>query len=212
MSRLLGYFARGLLVLVPITLTIYILVFVVRTLDDLLTTLLPRLGHTIPGLGVIMTVALTTGVGILFSNVIGRQLYRLLDQLFAHVPLVKLLYTSIRDLVGSFVGGKQNFGQAGSVRIAPGSETRLLGFVTRQDLSALSLPDHVAVYVPQAYNIGGQVLAVHRAQIEPIAASSTELLTFMMSGGASGFMAKRDSAAALRTAPPTPSQTPPPVA
>lgn len=179
MSRLLGYFARGCLLLVPIFLTVYILYFVVSTLDNLL-------GVSIPGLGIVITLALTTGAGFLFSNVIGRQIYWLLDQLFARVPLVKLLYGSIRDLVSAFVGGKKNFGRAVSVRLTPGSETRLLGFLTREDLNKLTLPEHVAVYVPQAYNIGGQVLIVPRAQIELLEVSSPDLLTFMMSGGASG--------------------------
>lgn len=179
MGRLLGYFARGCLLLVPVGLTLYILYFIVSTLDQFL-------GVPIPGLGLVLTLGLITAAGFLFSNVIGRQIYWLIDQLFARLPFIKLLYTSLRDLVNAFFGEKKNFGQPVSLRLSPESEVRLFGFLTRPELPALSLPTHVAVYVPQAYNIGGQVLIVPREQVEPLDLPATELLTFMMSGGASG--------------------------
>jgi len=180
MSRILGYFARGCLVLVPTLLTLYILYALVTKLDELL-------GVSIPGLGVVLTLALTTAVGLLFSNVVGRKVSSLIDRLFARLPLVKLLYTSIRDLLNAFLGEERRFGRAVSFRLSTDSETRLFGFLTRDDLGMFALTDHVAVYVPQAYNIGGQVLAVPRALVQQLEASPTELLTFMVSGGASGF-------------------------
>lgn len=180
MSRILGYFARGCLVLVPTLLTLYILYALVTKLDALL-------GVSIPGLGVVLTLALTTVVGLLFSNVVGRKVSSLIDRLFARLPLVKLLYTSIRDLLNAFLGEERRFGRAVSFRLSADSETRLFGFLTRDDLGMFALTDHVAVYVPQAYNIGGQVLAVPRALVQQLEASPTELLTFMVSGGASGF-------------------------
>jgi len=180
MSRILGYFARGCLVLVPTLLTLYILYALVTKLDELL-------GVSIPGLGVVLTLALTTAVGLLFSNVVGRKVSSLIDRLFARLPLVKLLYTSIRDLLNAFLGEERRFGRAVSFRLSTDSETRLFGFLTRDDLDMFALTDHVAVYVPQAYNIGGQVLAVPRALVQQLEASPTELLTFMVSGGASGF-------------------------
>lgn len=200
MSRLLGYFARGCLAIVPVAATIYILYVVVTALDALL-------GVSIPGLGIVVAVALITGVGFLVSNVIGRQVYWLADRTFARLPLVKLLYTSIRDLVSAFVGKKKSFGQPVAVRLTPNARFRLLGFMTRPDLalpmgagpattaheevdgstSAPTEPEYVAVYVPQAYNIGGQVLVVPADAVEPLETSSTELLTFMLSGGAAGF-------------------------
>lgn len=178
MSRILGYFARGCLALIPISATAYILWWVVTTTDALLRV-------TIPGLGLIVAVALITLVGFLVSNVIGSKIYSLFDHLMKQLPVVKLLYTSIRDLLAAFVGD-QKLGKPVSVRLSAGSESRVLGLLTRSDLSQLGLPNHVAVYLPQAYNIGGQVLAIHRDQVEPIDVPSSEMLAFMMSGGAAG--------------------------
>lgn len=180
MSRFIGYFARGCLALVPVAATLYILWAVIKATDTLV-------GVSIPGLGLVVAIGLITLVGFLLSNVIGRKIYSLFDHLMERLPLVKLLYTSIRDLIQTFVGDKKTIGQPVSVRLSPGSESRVLGLLTRDDLGPLGLPNHVAVYLPQAYNIGGQVLAVHRDNIERISASPSEMLAFMMSGGASGF-------------------------
>lgn len=179
MSRFIGYFARGCLAIVPIAATLYILWWVVRTTDALI-------GVTIPGLGIVVAIALITFVGFLVSNVIGSRIYWLFDQLMQRVPFVKLLYTSIRDLIETFVGEKKQIGQPVSVRLSPENENRILGLLTRDDLRPFGLPDHVAVYLPQAYNIGGQVLAIRRDQVEPIKIAPSEMLTFMMSGGAAG--------------------------
>jgi len=180
MSRLIGYFARGCLAIIPLAATVYVLWWVVSTIDSLI-------GVTIPGLGLLTALGLITLVGFLVSNVIGRRVYGLFNRLMERVPLVKLLYTSLRDLIETVVGEKKQLGQPVSVRLSLGSESRILGLLTREDLSPLGLPHHVAVYLPQAYNIGGQVIAVHRDQIEPVDVASSEMLTFMMSGGAAGF-------------------------
>jgi uncharacterized membrane protein len=153
---------------------------VVSTIDSVI-------GVTVPGLGLVTAVGLITLVGFLVSNVIGRRVYGLFNHLMERVPIVKLLYTSLRDLIETVVGTQRQIGQPVSVRLGPGNESRILGLLTRGDLTPLGLPYHVAVYLPQAYNIGGQVIAVHRDHVEPVPVSSSEMLTFMMSGGAAGF-------------------------
>lgn len=179
MKLLFGYFVRGCLALIPLAATVYVFWALISALDSLL-------GLTIPGLGFMLAVGIITLVGFLVSNVIGRKVLGWFDVLMGHVPGVKLLYKSLRDLLQTFAGEKKTTGKAVSVRLDPNSETRLLGLLTRDDLSGLGLADHVAVYLPQAYNIGGQVIAIHRSQVELIDISSAEMLTFMMSGGASG--------------------------
>lgn len=184
MSRLFAYFARGCLVVVPVALTLYILIWVVRSLDNLL-------GVSIPGLGALLTISVTTVVGLLLSNVVGRHIAALIDRTFARLPFVKLLYGSLQDLMGAFFGEKKAFGRAVVVRLVPGAELRVLGFLTRDGLEPLALPGHVAVYVPQAYNIGGQLVCLPREQVEELAVPSSELLSFVMSGGVSGFGGKQ---------------------
>lgn len=179
MSRLMTYFARGCLALVPIAATVYVAYHLVTGLDRLF-------GVPIVGLGIVLALSLITLTGALLSNVLGRQLLWLVDAIFSRLPIAKVIYTSVRDLMNAFSGANAEVGQAVTFRPFPNSELRQLGFLTRSGLPALTLPDHAAVFIPQAYGLGGQVLLVPKSSIEPLALSSKELLTFAISGGAAG--------------------------
>ena len=179
-KRLVGYFLRGCLVVAPLGLTIYIVWIVLSTIDRWLP-------FPIPGLGLVATIGLITLVGVLTSNVVGRSLLELAEGLLRRLPLVKLVYTSIKDLVSAFVGDKRRFDVPVSVTLLPGSGVRMLGFVTRQGLARLGMPESVAVYFPQSYNFAGYLLLVPRAQVEVLDLPPAEVMTFIVSGGISGF-------------------------
>ncbi len=173
------YFFRGAFLTAPIALTLYILYWLFRAFDQLLPI-------GIPGLGLVVTLAFVTLVGFLSSNVIGRTAFDWTERVLRKVPFVKLLYSSIKDLVGAFVGDKKSFDQPVTVRLSHDSSLRLIGFITRRQVSGLGLTDHVAVYFPQSYNFAGNLALVPRSLVEPVEASSAEVMTFIVSGGVSG--------------------------
>ncbi|MFO7177652.1 MAG: DUF502 domain-containing protein [Pseudomonadota bacterium] len=179
LRRIPRYFLRGALVTAPLALTFYIVYWLLALFDQLLPV-------GIPGLGILATLALITFVGFLTSNVVGRSVLETTEGILKRVPLVKLVYTSIKDLVGAFVGDRRSFDRPVAVRLAPGSPIKLLGFVTRQNLAQLGELDHVAVYLPQSYNFAGNLVLVPRSLVEPLDVSSAELMTFIVSGGVSG--------------------------
>jgi uncharacterized membrane protein len=183
MKTLASHFLRGVFILVPVAVTVYIVVSVFRTIDRLLP--LPY-----PGLGVGLALVVITVVGFLGSNVLGRSLFRLTEAIFTRLPLVKLLYTSIRDLVGAFVGDKRRFDRPVAVRVSADGAVRVLGFVTRDDLGGLNLAGNVAVYVPQSYNFAGTLLLVPTDRVEALQTGAGELMSFIISGGVSGYGAK----------------------
>ena len=174
------YFLRGCLVTAPLGLTAYIVWWTLRTIDQLMP-------FPVPGVGLLVTVGLITAIGFLTSNVIGRGLLELAEAILKRLPLVKLIYTSIKDLVSAFVGDKRRFDAPVAVEVVPGSGMKALGFVTRDGLRRLGHPEHVAVYFPQSYNFAGSLILVHRDQVMPLDVSSSELMTFIVSGGVSGF-------------------------
>jgi uncharacterized membrane protein len=178
-KRLVGYFVRGCLVLVPLGLTVYILFAILRTIDQLLPI-------GIPGAGLLITLLLVTLVGAFTSNVVGRSIFDAADRQLKRLPLVKLIYTSIKDLIDAFMGDKKSFNRPVAVTLNPGSGLKALGFITRDGLSALDLPLHVAVYFPQSYNFAGYLAVVPREQVEALEVNSAELMTFIISGGVSG--------------------------
>jgi uncharacterized membrane protein len=174
------YFVRGCLALAPLALTAYIVYLIFTFADDLLP-------FKIPGLGVIASVLVITFVGFLTSNVIGRGILEAAERFFSRLPLVKIIYAALKDLIGAFVGDRKSFNQPVSVALMPDSNARVLGFITRNDLGNLALPQHVAVYLPQSYNFAGNLIVVPRSQVEVLNVSSRELMTFIVSGGVSGF-------------------------
>jgi uncharacterized membrane protein len=174
------YFIRGCLALAPLAVTAYIIYLILTTADQLLP-------FGFPGMGILSAVLIITVVGFLTSNVIGRGMLEVAERVLTRVPLVKLIYASIKDLIGAFVGDRKSFNQPVSVALVPDRSVRTLGFVTRDGLTALQLPQHVAVYLPQSYNFAGNLLVVPRERVELLAVSSSELMTFIVSGGVSGF-------------------------
>src|SRR5688572_22324414 len=96
------YFVQGALIIVPFALTLYVLYFTFATVDRFLP-------FDVPGLGLVVTFGVVTLVGFLSSNVIGSGFVELTEKLLGKVPLVTLIYTSIKDLIGAFVGEKRRF-------------------------------------------------------------------------------------------------------
>ena len=184
-QRLVGHFLRGLLFVVPAAATLYIVYVVVVKLDGWIS-LDPLLGRHIPGAGLVLTLALITLAGFLASNFATRWLFRMMDQIFTQLPLVKLLYTSLKDLIEAFVGDKKRFDRPVLVALDPESGFGFLGFLTRDDLKNFGLGDKVAVYFPQSYNFAGNLLIVPRERIIPVEIDSKTAMTLIVSGGVSG--------------------------
>ena len=178
-ARILRYFVRGCLVSVPLVLTGWIIWKTLSFIDQILPI-------GIPGVGIVVTLSLVTLIGLFTSNVVGKRVFQITDRALSGMPLVKLLYTSIKDLIRAFVGDHKSFDQPAAVMLTPGG-ARMLGFVTRDGLHALGMPDFVAVYFPQSYNFAGQLVVVPRDQVELLDAASSEIMTFIVSGGISGF-------------------------
>ena len=177
-KRLVRYFLRGCLVTAPLGITIYIVWVILSWIDRLLP-------FPVPGLGLLATVALITIIGLFTSNVVGRSVLDLTEGALQRLPLVKLVYSSIKDLVSAFVGDKRRFDAP--VAVSLGGNNKVLGFVTRDGLGRLGMPDYVAVYFPQSYNFAGYLMLVPRLQVEHLDLPSTDVMTFIVSGGLSGF-------------------------
>jgi uncharacterized membrane protein len=188
MRRLAGYFFRGLLVLAPLAITAYVCWAVVAGVDDVIGRWVPI---PVPGAGLVITVALATLVGFLASNLLARGLLGLVDRLLGHVPFVRFLYTSTRDFFGAFVGEKRRFDRPVLVRLAPDADARAIGFVTQETLDQLGMPGHAAVYFPQSYNVGGNLVLFPTERVERLDADSSAVMAFIVSGGVTAMPARR---------------------
>lgn len=179
MTRLIGYFGRGLVLVAPIAITIGVCYWVVVTIDDLLSI-------DTPGVGLALTLAMITLVGFLGSNLITRGAVSAVDRLFDRLPFIRLLYGAVRDVLSAFVGEKRRFDQPVSVRVDEAGSVRLFGFVTQESLSSLGLDTHVSVYCPHSYNFSGQLVVVAATRVERLHKPSADVMAFIVSGGVAG--------------------------
>ncbi len=165
MGKLLGYFARGLVLLAPLVVTVWVCWVVFTQVDG-------WLGLPYPGAGFVATLVLITVVGFLGSNLLTRSAVTLLERIMARLPFVRLLYGSTKDLLNAFVGEKRRFDKPVMFTlVADGA--KLVGFVTQESLAHLGLGDHVAVYCPHSYNFSGQLFVVPASQVSALDVAST---------------------------------------
>lgn len=174
MNWLLKNFLRGLVIVVPVVATVWVIFKAFTTIDALL-------GFRYPGAGIVVIVGATLLIGVLASNFVGRRVVRFMDAIFARAPLVRIIYAAIKDLLEAFVGDKKRFDQP--VAVALTDEVTSLGFVTQDDLSFLAMPGRVAVYFPFSYSMAGVVLVVPASRVTPLQTDSASVLSFVVSGG-----------------------------
>ncbi|GAA4710299.1 DUF502 domain-containing protein [Brevibacillus fulvus] len=179
MKRVASYFLQGLLYVIPLAVTVYILYKIFEIVDGFL-------GLKIPGVGFVITICAITLIGFLASNVLTRRLISWIDHLFEKVPFIKLIYTSLKDLIGAFVGEKKSFDKPVLVSLTPNGSAKAIGFITKESMESFGLIGHVAVYLPQSYNFAGNLLIFPEEQVQPLEIDSAEAMAFLVSGGVSG--------------------------
>jgi len=182
MRKLVKYFIKGLVIFVPMALTVFLIGWAFNSLDSVFRD---RLKLPVPGLGILLTVVFIFLIGFLASNFLGKRLFALVERVFTGLPLVKLLYSAAKDMIEAFAGDKKSFDKPVIATIVPGGGAKVVGFVTRDSLENLGLEDHVAVYTPQSYNFAGNVLLFPKEAVTPLDIDSSQAMAFVVSGGVS---------------------------
>ena len=184
MSRLLNYFLRGLVVVVPLALTVYVCGVIFVTIDS-------WLGLPIRGVGFLLAVALITLVGFTASSIITRTMISTLDRMFERLPFVRLLYSSAKDMLNAFVGEKRRFDKPVVVTLSEDGALKVLAFLTSDSLAQLGITDHVSVYMPQSYGFAGHILVVPANRVQRIDADAAHVMAFIISGGVTAVEPRR---------------------
>ena len=189
-KTLSGVFLRGMVVVLPIAMTVAVLAWFAMAsenyLGEIIRYLLPDLQYW-PGLGIVLGVALIFAAGILVNARIARLLLGYADFLLARIPVVKSIYLSIRDVATCMSGNSQKgFSRVVAVRI---QEMRLIGFVTTEDPKGLpgktAADKIIGVYLPMSYGIGGYTVYLPKALVEPLDMSLEDAMRVTLSGGVS---------------------------
>lgn len=178
MKRLFRYFLNGLLIMAPITLTIYIILSIINWLDEIFD-----LG--IPGLGILAMLVLLTLVGFIGSSFLVRPFLVITERIFNRTPIVRIIYSSLKDLFSAFVGDNQKFNRPVIVKVFENEDIYRIGFVTQENMLALSMEDKMAVYFPDSYNFSGELFVVPKTRVTYLDLPSSEVMKFIVSGGVS---------------------------
>lgn len=179
-SLILQFFLRGVIVLVPITVTAAIVYWLFSKVDNLFRPYVQS-----PGLGALLVISLIFVVGWISFFATSKRVFGHVNVWLEQTPGVSFIYTSARDFLEAFAGNKRRFTHAVLVNVHA-EEVWLVGFLTDEDLSGFKLgAKYVAVYAPQAYNVAGQLYLVKREHVRPIEhLAPADVMKYAVTGGA----------------------------
>ena len=181
MKKLVKYFLQGLLFLLPIMLTIFIISKILLAWDETAGKIFP---FDIPGLPLLISIFVIIFIGYMGSWWFSVKLLNIVDYIFKKVPIVQFIYGIIKDTLASLFGEKKAFNKVAVIRI-PETDMKLLGFVTSEDLSDIGFQDHVAVYVMQSMQWAGNTVLVPKEDVEILQGVKMEdIMKFIVSAGA----------------------------
>ena len=185
-NLLVKSFFLWLLIIGPFALTVWIIWYIVSSIDNIIPALSEK---TYPGITFLIVIASTTLIGYLGNKfIIGRVVVDSFDYLLEHTPGIKFIYTSLKDVMTSFVGDKKKFNQPVLIKTSENPDIWRVGFSTQSDLSSVGYTDYVAVYLPHSYAVSGWVVFVLATNIVILEnVSAAQAMKFAVSGGVAGF-------------------------
>lgn len=187
MKTVLKYFIQGLIYVVPVTVTIYIIREAFLILDGLIPL-------NIPGLGLLLVLIFITVIGVVARHLISDKIMDLFEGYIKRAPLINVIYTAVKDLMQAFVGNKRSFSKPVLVKLYENSEIRRMGFLTNTNFEKLDKScDLITVYLPHSYNISGNMYLVPAHYIEPLNANASDVMKYAVSGGVTEIVGIGDS-------------------
>ncbi len=178
-GQIFSYFVRGLLLLAPVYLTASFLYSVFDWLDK-------QFYFYIRGTGILAMVGIVVFVGFIGSTFIAVPVFKLFEDWMQKLPLVRLIYFSLKDLINAFVGDKKKFDRPVIMVLNKENGIHKLGFITQDNIESLAIENKlIAVYCPHSYAFSGETFLVPVENVKLIDASTAEVMKFIVSGGVS---------------------------
>jgi len=177
--HMLNLFLRGLLVVLPIALTISILIWVLQIIGSFLH--LDKLSFGAIVLYLILGVIAIAMIGKFTEGVVAKQILEFFEGIIEKAPGLNWIFGTTKDMTQAFVGENKKFNITVRVEISP--NVYRIGFLTQETMSEFGMDDFCAVYFPNSYAISGEILIVKKEKIEKIDADSGDVTKFILSGG-----------------------------
>ena len=190
MKSLGRIFLTGVLTVLPVLATAYLLIWLFTTAESFLGKPLRWLipdGYYRGGMGLLVGIVVIFVIGVLMRAYIVRRVFEFSERILLEIPLIKTIYAALRDFFGMFAGQSDSEALQVVMVTLPGSSLRLMGFVTRDEFSDLpegiADPGEVAVYLPMSYQIGGYTVFMPRTQISPVQMPREQAMRFVLTAG-----------------------------
>ncbi|ABG41965.1 protein of unknown function DUF502 [Paraglaciecola sp. T6c] len=183
LKKIMLLVVQGLLAVVPITLTVYALYWLVTTVELALTPIIPAQWY-FPGMGLVTGIVLLFFAGLLVNAYVVKVLLHWGERVFERIPLVKTFYGAIQDAVNLInVGKQQKMQSVVSVQISDSID--LIGFVTNAEGGKTLFNDaqKVGVYIPLSYQIGGYTLYIDKTKVTPLDIDVETAMRIALTGG-----------------------------
>lgn len=187
-KRLLQYFLQGLLIIAPVVITLYSIYWVISSIDSWLPlfTYKDSLGQAHVrnyGIGFIVIILVVILIGYFSSFFLAGRVVSFLNKVMEKTPGIKHIYSTTRDFFEAFAGDKKKFTKNVLANV-DGNDVWRVGFITQDDMHEFGLKDYVAVYVPMAYSVAGNVYIIPQHRVKPITNhSAAQTMKFTVSGG-----------------------------
>jgi uncharacterized membrane protein len=140
------------------------------------------------GVGFLLIIGSLIALGWFASTFfISKFLFDLFDNLLERTPFIKFIYTSVKDVVESFMGEKRKFNKPVLVKIRTQPEIYQIGFKTQKELSQLGHANKVAVYIPHSYAVSGMLMIVDKENVTPLDMDPADAMKMAVSGGIAGY-------------------------
>ncbi|MEY6432150.1 DUF502 domain-containing protein [Thioalkalicoccus limnaeus] len=198
MHHITRTFLTGLAAILPLLVTFVLLLWLGNTMESLLGAVLQWILPEplyFPGLGLLTGVGLIFALGLLLRAYLVQGIFNWIEGLMQRIPVVKTVHGVVQDVTQLFSGDiHKRFGEAVIIKV-PGTDFRVIGFVTREDFDGL--PDNlggeatIAVYLPMSYQIGGYTLMLPRDQVEPLNMSLEDAMRYTLTAGVSARKGRR---------------------
>ena len=191
-NKTLQYFLQGLVVIAPVAITVYVLVWLFSFVDHILPNIIHSVFSnadiekkliTTPGFNFLLIIVLFIFIGWLSSLFFVGRVVTLFEYLLEHTPVIKFIYTPVKDFFEAFTGNKIKFNKPVLVNVDAADVWRV-GFITEETAAHFSLPEHAVVYVPHSYAVSGITYIVPKERIKALnGLGAAEVMKFIISGG-----------------------------
>lgn len=191
-SKLFQYFLQGLLVIAPVTITIYAIYWVVSSIDNMIPIFTEQAADgkyyvRNYGLGFLIVIVTICLIGYLSSFFIKLKMFSLFETFLAKTPGIRFIYSTVKDFFEAFAGEKKKFNKPVLANIDDNDVWRV-GFITQEEIDDFGFSEYVAVYIPASYSIAGNVYLIPKSRIKPITnINATDAMKFAISGGVTHF-------------------------